>query len=52
MAKVQFMSNLCLEIWKTQVIRDFNKSFIEVARKQAKSQMEAGVILYEMSTNR
>lgn len=28
----------------------FNKSFIEVARKQAKSQMEAGVILYEMST--
>ncbi|NFA42128.1 terminase large subunit [Clostridium botulinum] len=28
----------------------FNKSFIEVARKNAKSQMEAGVILYEIST--
>lgn len=28
----------------------FNKSFIEVARKQAKSQMEAGVILYEIAT--
>ncbi|MCD3217874.1 terminase large subunit [Clostridium botulinum C] len=28
----------------------FTLSFIEVARKQAKSQMEAGVILYEMST--
>lgn len=28
----------------------FNKSFIEVARKNAKSQMEAGVDLYEIST--
>lgn len=28
----------------------FKKSFIEVARKNAKSQMEAGVILYEMAT--
>lgn len=28
----------------------FSSSFIEVARKNAKSQMEAGVILYEMST--
>ncbi|GAB6150215.1 terminase large subunit [Clostridium novyi] len=28
----------------------FTLSFIEVARKQAKSQMEAGIILYEMST--
>lgn len=28
----------------------FRKSFIEVARKNAKSQMEAGCILYEMST--
>lgn len=28
----------------------FNKSFIEVARKNAKSQEEAGVILYEMAT--
>lgn len=27
----------------------FNKSFIEVARKNAKSQMEAGVVLYEMA---
>ena len=25
-------------------------SFIEVARKNAKSQMEAGVVLYEMAT--
>lgn len=28
----------------------FTKSFIEVGRKNAKSQMEAGVVLYEMST--
>ena len=28
----------------------FTMSFIEVARKNAKSQMEAGVVLYEMST--
>lgn len=28
----------------------FRQSFIEVGRKNAKSQMEAGVILYEMST--
>lgn len=27
----------------------FKTSFIEVARKQAKSQMQAGVLLYEMS---
>lgn len=31
-------------------LRRFTKSFIEVARKNAKSQMEAGVTLYEMST--
>ncbi|MBY6897999.1 terminase large subunit [Clostridium botulinum] len=30
-------------------LRRFTKSFIEVARKNAKSQMEAGVTLYEMS---
>lgn len=28
----------------------FNKSFIEVARKNAKSQEESGIALYEMST--
>lgn len=28
----------------------FKKSFVEVARKNAKSQMEAGVVLYEMAT--
>ena len=31
-------------------LRRFTKSFVEVARKNAKSQMEAGVTLYEMST--
>lgn len=31
-------------------LRRFSKSFIEVARKNAKSQMEAGVTLYEIST--
>ncbi|NFN09412.1 terminase large subunit [Clostridium botulinum] len=31
-------------------LRRFTKSFIEVARKNAKSQMEAGVTLYEMSS--
>ncbi|MDZ5148619.1 terminase large subunit [Clostridium perfringens] len=30
--------------------RRFNKSFVEVARKNAKSQMESGVSLYEIST--
>lgn len=31
-------------------LRRFSKSFIEVARKNAKTQMEAGVTLYEIST--
>lgn len=31
-------------------LRRFSKSFIEVARKNAKSQMESGVTLYEIST--
>ncbi|NRT77654.1 terminase large subunit [Clostridium beijerinckii] len=35
---------------KETFLRRFTKSFIEVARKNAKSQMEAGVTLYEMST--
>lgn len=35
---------------KETYLRRFTKSFIEVARKNAKSQMEAGVTLYEMST--
>ncbi len=35
---------------KTTDVKRFTKSFIEVARKNAKSQEEAGVILYEMST--
>ncbi|MBP3380692.1 MAG: terminase large subunit [Ruminococcus sp.] len=34
---------------KSDGLRRFNKSFKEVARKNAKSQEEAGVILYEMS---
>ncbi|WP_252242894.1 terminase TerL endonuclease subunit [Clostridium sp. ZS2] len=35
---------------KTTDVKRFTKSFIEVARKNAKSQEEAGVILYEMAT--
>lgn len=34
---------------KSDGLRRFNKSFKEVARKNAKSQEEAGVILYEMA---
>lgn len=34
---------------KSDNLRRFNKSFKEVARKNAKSQEEAGVILYEMA---
>ena len=44
--------NLCqIYGWrhKTTHRKRFKSSFIEVARKQAKSQMQAGVILYEMS---
>jgi len=36
--------------YKKNDYKRFNKSFVEVARKNAKSQMEAGVTLYEMST--
>lgn len=35
---------------KETEVKRFTKSFIEVARKNAKSQEEAGVILYEMAT--
>lgn len=37
--------------WREKITdkKRFKSSFIEVARKQAKSQMQAGVILYEMS---
>ncbi len=37
--------------WRTKENRKrFKKSFVEVGRKNAKSQMEAGCILYEMAT--
>ncbi len=45
--------NLCqLYGWrrKSNGYKRFKKSFIEVGRKNAKSQMEAGVALYEIST--
>ena len=35
--------------WKQDGKRRFTKSFLEVARKNAKTQMEAGVALYEIS---
>lgn len=35
--------------WKDNGKRRFTKSFLEVARKNAKTQMEAGVALYEIS---
>ena len=36
--------------YKDTDYKRFSMSFIEVARKNAKSQMEAGVVLYEMAT--
>lgn len=45
--------NLCqIYGWRNKETnyKRFNKSFIEVARKNAKSQEEAGIILYEMAT--